>query len=176
MPPRAVIPVIVFVLAGAAGALRSEARAYESGPVIVSHPWARATAPGARTGAAYLKIESAPGAKDRLIGARSPVAEAVEVHATTITDGIARMRRVETIEIAPDRPADLAPGGAHLMLVGLKSPLKEGDAFPLILTFAEAGDVALEVVVEAPGAMGPHGMAGSATPDPRHGASPGHKH
>jgi periplasmic copper chaperone A len=164
MTPRIVVSALFFVLA-VAGDFRAEARVYEKGPVVVSHPWARATAPGARTGAAYLKIESAPGAKDRLIGARSPVAEAVEVHETIVTDGIARMRRVEAIEIAPGRPADLAPGGAHLMLMGLKSPLKKGDSFPLILTFAQAGEVALEVVVEAPGAMGPH-----------HGASPAHKH
>ena len=122
------------------------------------------------------RIESAPGAKDRLLGARSLIAETVEVHETTVTDGIARMRRVSEIGIAPDHPIDIAPGGMHMMLMGLKYPLKEGDLFPLILTFEKAGDVPVDVIVESPGAMGPHGMAGSTMPDTQHGANPVHKH
>jgi hypothetical protein len=176
MTMRVVFIVLVFALSGFAGTPWAGAHVYESGPLIVSHPWARASAPTARNGAAYLKIESAPGSKDRLLGARSPVAETVEVHETTIIDGIARMRRVPEIGITPDQPVDLAPGGMHMMLMGLKSPLKEGDMFPLVLTFEKAGDVAVDVVIESPGAMGPHGMAGSAMPDPQHGASPMHKH
>ena len=176
MTRRVALSVFVFALAGIAGAPWAGAHVYESGPVIVSHPWARATAPTARTGAAYLKIEIAPGSRDRLTGARSPVAATVEVHETTVTDGIARMRRVPEIGVTPDQPVDLAPGGMHMMLMGLKSPLKEGDMFSLILTFEKAGDVAVDVVIESPGAMGPHGMAGSAMPDPQHGASPMHKH
>ncbi|MCC7017392.1 MAG: copper chaperone PCu(A)C [Rhodospirillales bacterium] len=168
--------LFVFAFAGIAALPRAEAHVYETGPVVVSHPWARASAPTARNGAAYLRIESAPGSKDRLIGARSPVAETVEVHETTVTDGIARMRRVPEIRIAPGHPIDLAPGGMHMMLIGLKSPLKEGDLFPLILTFEEAGDVQVDVIVESPGAMGPHGMAGTAMPEHQHGADPAHKH
>lgn len=176
MTPRVVLSVFVFALSALAGAPYAGAHVYESGPVVVSHPWARASAPTARNGAAYLKIEIAPGSKDRLTGARSPVAETVGVHETTVIDGIARMRRVPEIGIAPDQPVDLAPGGMHLMLLGLKSPLKEGDMFPLVLTFEKAGDVAVDVVIESPGAMGPHGMAGSTMPDSQHGASPMHQH
>lgn len=176
MTPRIVIIVFALALSALAGVPWAEARVYESGPLIVFHPWARASAPTARTGAAYMRIESAPGAKDRLLGARSPVAEVVEVHETTVTDGIARMRRVSEIGIAPDHPVDLAPGGMHMMLIGLKGPLKEGDLFSLILTFEKAGEVAVEVIVEAPGAMGPHGMAGTTMPEPQHSADPAHKH
>ncbi len=176
MIPRVILSVFVFVLAGFAGVSRAGAHVYETGPVIISHPWARASAPTARTGAAYMKIESVPGAKDRLLGARSPVAEAAEVHETTVTEGIARMRRVPEIGIAPDHPVDLSPGGMHMMLMGLKHQLKEGDLFPLILTFEKAGDVQVDVIVESPGAMGPHGMAGTAMPAHQHGADPAHKH
>ena len=172
------LAVIVFAstLSALSNAPWAGARVYESGPLIVSHPWARASAPTARNGAAYLKIEAGSGAKDRLVGARSPVAETVEVHETTVTDGIARMRRVPGVGIASDQPVDLAPGGMHIMLMGLKSPLKEGDSFPLVLTFEKAGDLTVEVVVEAPGAMGPHGMAGTSKPEHQHGASPNPHH
>lgn len=176
MTLRAIFIVYVFSLLVFAGAPEAGAHIYESGPLIVSHPWARASAPTARNGAAYLKIETGPGSKDRLVGTRSPVAETVEVHETTLTDGIARMRRVPEIGIAPDHPVDFAPGGMHLMLMGLKNPLKEGDLFPLILTFEKAGDVAVDVIVESPGAMGPHGMAGLTMPDHQRGANPMHKH
>ncbi|OHC83207.1 MAG: hypothetical protein A3G73_09425 [Rhodospirillales bacterium RIFCSPLOWO2_12_FULL_67_15] len=170
MTRRVVLSVLVFALSALAGAPRAGSHVYESGPVIVSHPWARASAPTARNGAAYMRIESAPGAKDRLLGARSPVAETVEVHETTVTDGIARMRRIFAIGIAPDHPIDIAPGGMHMMLMGLKYPLKEGDLFPLVLTFEKAGDVQVDVIVEPPGAMGPHGTAGTAMPEIQHGA------
>ena len=170
MTLRGVFMGFIFAFSGLAGAAGTGAHVYESGPLVVSHPWARASAPTARNGAAYMRIESAPGAKDRLLGARSPVAETVEIHETTVTDGIARMRRVLEIGIASDHPVDLAPGGMHMMLLGLKSPLKEGDLFPLILTFEKAGDVAVDVIVEAPGAMGPHGTAGTAMPEHQHGA------
>ena len=172
---RVLVSVFVFACASATGILSAGTHAQEGGSVIVSNPWARASAPTARNGAAYLKIESAPGTKDRLLDARSPVAEAVEVHETTVIDGIARMRRIPEIGIAPDRPVELAPGGMHMMLMGLKSPLKEGDLFSLILRFESAGEIAVKVIVEAPGAMGPHGMTGTTPPEHRHGAEPAHK-
>jgi hypothetical protein len=174
MIPRFVF--LVFALSAFASALEVKAHVYESGPLIVSHPWARASAPTARTGAAYMRIECAPGMKDRLLGARTPIAETATVHETTVIDGIARMRHVPEIGIAPDHPVDLAPGGMHLMLMGLKYPLKEGDLFPLVLTFEKAGDIQVDVIVESPGAMGPHGTAGTAMPELQHGAGhmPGH--
>lgn len=60
------------------------------------------------------------------------------------------------------------------MLIGLKGPLKEGDLFPIILMFEKACDVAMDVIVESPGAMGSHGMAGSTMPEHRHGRDLAH--
>lgn len=176
MTLRSIFIVAAFFLSMLANRPWAEARIYESSTVTVSHPWARASAPTARNGAVYLKIEPRPGANDRLVGARSPVAETVEVHETTMRDGIARMRPIPDVEITPGQPMDLAPGGMHLMLVGLKKPLKERDLFPLILTFEKSGEVSVDVVVEAPGAMGPQGMTGTATPEHQHRTEPAHKH
>jgi hypothetical protein len=65
------------------------------------------------------------------------------------------MRRVEAIEVPADGMASLRPGGFHIMLIGLTEPLKEGERFPLTLTFEKAGSVTVEVAVEGVGSMGP---------------------
>jgi copper(I)-binding protein len=70
---------------------------------------------------------------------------------------------VRAIEVNVGEPAVLNPGGLHIMLIGLKAPLKQGETFPLTLTFAKAGTTTVEVVVQGPGAGGP-------------AAAPGHQH
>ncbi len=66
-----------------------------------------------------------------------------------------RMRHVKALEVAPGAPIVLAPGGLHVMLMGLKAPLKEGKAFPLTLSFEKAGTLDIRVEVHEPGAMAP---------------------
>lgn len=86
-----------------------------------------------------------------------------------------QMRQVESIEVPSHGTATLRPGSFHVMLIGLAQPLKEGDRFPLTLTFERAGEVTVEVKVEGVGSMGPHG-AGSHDVghhgDMHHGAPP----
>ena len=78
---------------------------------------------------------------------------------THLMDGdVMRMRQVEAVEVAAKGMAALKPGSHHIMLIGLKEPLIEGNSFPLTLTFEKAGKVAIEVKVEAVGSMGPGGM------------------
>ena len=123
------------------------------GPIVVSDPWARASA-GA-TGAAYVTIANGGAAADRLIGAATPGARAVEIHNSTVEGGVMRMNRVEAIEIKPGEKAVLQPSGLHLMLTGLAAPLKEGDSLPLTRTFEKAGKIELRVAIGKAGAMGP---------------------
>lgn len=65
------------------------------------------------------------------------------------------MRRVGAIKIGPGQSAVLKPGGLHIMLMGLKTPLEEGAAFPLTLTFEKAGPLDIRVQVHEPGTMAP---------------------
>ena len=123
--------------------------------VEAGRAWARATPPGARTGVAYLTIENRNAAPDRLVRAETPVAERAELHAHDMEAGVARMRSVDGLEVAPGQTTVLAPGGLHVMLVGLHRPLKRGEAFALTLVFERAGPVTLEVRVEGAGAGGP---------------------
>jgi len=123
--------------------------------VRVDDAWARATAPGAKIGAGYMKITSS-GAADRLVGASSPAAARVELHVTDKKGDVMRMRQVKAYDIPAGGSFELSPGGAHLMLVDLKAPLKEGAKVLLALRFEKAGEVKVELRVRALGASGAH--------------------
>ena len=120
--------------------------------VRIEDPWARATAPAAKVGAGYLKITS--GAADRLVGANTPAAGRVELHVTVKEGDVMRMREVKAYDIPAKGGFELKPGGAHLMLVDLKAPLKEGTKVPVTLRFEKAGEVKVELQVRALGASG----------------------
>lgn len=126
------------------------------GPLKIDHPWARASAGPARNGAAFFAVENS-GAADRLVAASGDIAQRVELHTHRMEGNVMQMRQVEAVEVPAHGSATLQPGGYHVMLIGLEQPLKEGDHFPLTLTFEQAGEITVEVKVEAVGSMGPHG-------------------
>jgi copper(I)-binding protein len=125
------------------------AHEFHSGDLVIAHPWSRPTAPGMPMGVAYLSITNNGKAEDTLIAASSPAAARVEMHETTISDGMARMRPLRQIVIGPGQSVQIAPGGIHLMLVDLKAPLALGASVPLTLIFRVAGKVEVTLDVEA---------------------------
>ena len=110
-----------------------------------------------RTGAVFLTV-TALGQPDRLIGASSPAAEKTELHESIMDAGVMKMREVQGLPVAPGKPAVLAPGGYHFMLMHLKQPLNEGDRIPVTLTFEKAGAIQTIALVAKAGAPMP-GMA-----------------
>jgi periplasmic copper chaperone A len=118
------------------------------GDITIQAPWVRASFGNAPNSAAYMTLETVGAAPDRLIGGSTPVAERVELHTHIMEGGVAKMRPVEGIEVAPGAPTVLKPGGLHLMLSGLTQKLEAGTAIPLTLQFEHAGEVTLEVPVE----------------------------
>jgi copper(I)-binding protein len=120
--------------------------------IEIENPWSRATAPGAKVGAGYLTIRNKSAAADRLVGASSPAAARVETHVIEKQGEILRMREVKGYEVPAQGSFELKPGGAHLMLVDIKRPLKEGEKLPLVLRFQNAGEVKAELEVRALGA------------------------
>ena len=144
--------------------------AWAEGSIAVTEPWARASAPAARNGAAYMVVSNGGAEADRIVAAESPVAEKAELHTHLMDNGVMKMRPVEAIEVSPGEPAVLRPGGLHVMLLGLKQPLTQGGRFPVTLKFAKAGAVTVEVAVQGAGAMGPGGM------DHGHGGDHGAMH
>lgn len=129
--------------------------------LTIHDPWARASV-GSGAGAAYFSVVNNGHGDDRLLAASTDVADAAELH-THIKDGdVMRMRRIDAIDLPAGATTALQPGGLHVMLLGLKAPLQSGEVFPLTLSFANAGDVTVEVQVKD-----------VATPAPADAASPG---
>ena len=120
------------------------------GAIHIGKPYARATAPGQPTGGGFLKLEN-KGGDDRLLSASAGVAGSVELHTMSMDGDVMRMRQVDAINLPAGKTVELKPGGLHIMFMGLKAPLKAGDSFPMKLKFEKAGEVTVDVKVEAPG-------------------------
>jgi copper(I)-binding protein len=124
--------------------------------IMVSGAYARASAsPAAKTGAAYLTVANHGAETDRIIAAACDVAAGAMFHETAIENGIATMRHVESVEIAPGAAVSFAPGGTHVMLMGLRKPLKRGEHFILTLKLERAGNIAIDVPVAGVAASAP---------------------
>ena len=149
--------MILTLLGWAAAVLAAETRV---GEVVIHDPWARASLGPTGSSAVYMTIEVTGDHPDRLLGAASPVAAHAQLHAHVMDQGVARMRPVEAIEVTPGAPTVLAPGGLHIMLMGVQAKLVEGQTMPLELTFEAAGKVQLELPVKGLASGMDHGQHG----------------
>ena len=125
----------------------------------VTDAWARATPPGAPTGVIYLTVVNEGAAADRLVGASTPAAAKAEPHTMSMTNMVMTMRPAKDgLPVPAKGMLMLSPSGDHLMLTGLKGPLKSGAKLSLTLRFAKAGPVKVEVPVrdDAPAAASAH--------------------
>jgi len=125
--------------------------------IKIEDAWTRATAPGAKIAAGYMTIRNGGKTPDKLVAASSSVAEKVETHVTVKDGDIFRMREVKGYDVPAGGSFELKPGGAHLMLVNVKAPLKEGDKVPLTLRFERAGEVKTTLQVGRLTDTGKHG-------------------
>ena len=127
---------------------------YRLGSLEIDRPWARATASTAPTGGGFLTITNKGATADRLIAVSTPVAEQAQVHEMKMDGNVMRMRALDGgLEIPPGATVTLAPGGLHLMLMGLRKPLVRDTLVPLTLVFEKAGSIEIELSVEAMGAQ-----------------------
>jgi len=146
---------VAFILL-AGGAVPTVAQSAQIGALSVTQAWTRATPPKARTAGGFVTIENTGTEPDRLVGAASPIADLVEIHEMRMDNGTMIMRPAGGgIEIPAGGKATLAPGGTHIMFMGLKSGLVEGDTIPVVLSFALAGDIEVLFPVEAIGTRAP---------------------
>jgi copper(I)-binding protein len=146
--------LILFCLTGPLAA--EEARI---GGLHVHQPWARASAGPAKAGAVYLTIMNHGEKPDRLIAAASPAGKKLALHHNIQEGDVMKMRPLEGgLALPVGQYVSLEPGGVHIMIMGLESPLEEGASHPLTLTFEQAGSLETSFVVHAVGAMtGPEG-------------------
>lgn len=118
--------------------------------IMVKDPYARSATSTSVTGAAFMVLMNHTDTDDRLVSAQSDIAERVELH-THIEDenGVMKMREVEDGFALPAGGMHaLKRGGDHVMFMGLKEPMKEGDTVSVTLTFEKAGDVVVEIPVD----------------------------
>jgi copper(I)-binding protein len=135
--------LVLEVLAATAltlGAILASTPGVLASDVMVRDAFARASAVStAKAGAVYMTLTNQGARPDRLLQITTPSAASAEVHESAENDGVATMRPVEGLEIPAGGSVDLKPGGHHVMLVGLKAPLKKGDMITLQLKFEHAG-------------------------------------
>ena len=120
----------------------------------VRDAWVQATVPGQPVAGAYMTLRSP--VASRLVAVSSNVSKSADVHSMSMDNGVMRMRQVKAYDIPAGRVFELSPGGAHLMLVDLKAPLKQGTKVPLTLRFEKGGEIRVELEVRALGAHGGH--------------------
>ncbi len=149
-------PWLMLALGVLMGAV--SAHDYKLGDIEIIHPWAKPSIGQAKAGAAFATILNNGAGDDRLLAAKSDVSELVELHTHSMDGGVMRMRPVEAIVIPAGDAAELAPGGHHIMLLNLKGPLVDGESFPVTLVFEKAGEITIEVKIDADmGGMPSHG-------------------
>jgi hypothetical protein len=145
---------------------------YMAGNITIGQVWSAATPGGASTGAAYMTIMNHGTVADTLLGGTTPVASGFEIHQMSMANGIMTMRPMPGgIAIPAGSTVTLGPqANYHVMLTGLKQPLKEGTHVPATLNFAKAGMVQVELAVGPIGARAPAAASGAM------GAMPGMDH
>jgi len=149
-----IAPLLAVLLTDAPAA---HAKDFRAGSLDLVGPWSRATPKGASVGAGYLTIRNTGSTADRLVGGASDVAPKFEVHEMSMDNGIMKMRPIKDgLEIKPGETVALKPQGLHIMFLGLKKPLAQGDRIKATLEFEKAGKV--DVEFDVTGAGGPPGQ------------------
>ena len=115
--------------------------------VRATDAWVRGTVPSQDTTGAFLTITSSDNAK--LVGVSTPIAKTAEVHQTMNHGGMMHMEGVKSLDLPAGKPVALQPGGYHVMLMGLKGPVKAESKVPLTLTVEDAKGKRSTVQVEA---------------------------
>jgi periplasmic copper chaperone A len=148
---------LLLVLFAGLGTAAAFAHDFQAGELSIDHPYALPTPDGARTGAVYFRTVRNKGQQaDRLLGARTPAAAAVEIHRSAMEGDVMRMRPIDALPLPAGMELKPRHGGdIHLMLIDLKAPLKEGARFPLVLRFEHAGEREVMVWVQQPRAAAP---------------------
>jgi copper(I)-binding protein len=151
--------MLKFIQAGAvclAITLMASAAAKDTmaGNMHIVKPWARATAPTAQVGGGFMGLMNMGKTDDALLAVKASVSEKVELHTHSMDGGVMKMREVARIDVPAGKTVELKPGSFHVMFINLKAPLKKGDTIPVTLVFEKAGEVKVDMAVDAMGAGG----------------------
>jgi hypothetical protein len=139
------LALLTFVLS----ACSAQTPAASLGSITIVDPWVRSAGAEMNTGG-FMLLKNTGDKVDRLIKAEFSGAMMVEIHETKMIDNVMQMQPVEGVEIPANGSVRLKPGSYHVMFMGLKNELKEGEKIDLTLTFENAGTVTLSVDVRNP--------------------------
>jgi copper(I)-binding protein len=137
---RMIVTSFCIALAACIAGASARAEEVKAGDLVISQAWSRATPNGAKIGTGYFTIENKGTTADKLVGVSGEVSDKIEVHEMSMNNGVMKMRPVDGgLTIDPGKTVKLAPNGYHLMIMDLKSPLKQGGKVPVTLEFEKAG-------------------------------------
>jgi len=135
------------------------------GGLKIFAPWARATPKGAAVGGGYMTITNTGSAPDRLIGGAADIAARFEVHEMSMDNGVMKMRELANgLEIKPGEKVELKPGSYHVMFMGLRQQLIQGQNVKATLQFEKAGKVDVVFSIEGLGSQSPAPASGHTMP------------
>lgn len=157
---RAALAATLVSIAAPVLAQNHDTRAAEitAGDLTLSGAFTRATLPNAPVGGGYVTIINNGDEADRLVAAESPFSPDVQIHQMAVVNDVMEMNELEDgLEIPAGETVTLAPGGLHLMFMDISEPFVEGETVPVTLTFEKAGEVEIELSVEAFGASAHEG-------------------
>lgn len=127
--------------------------------IQVHQPFVRLMPPMQPNTAAFMRLENTTSADRQLVSVSSHVSDVVELHTHNMVDGVMQMRQVAHIDVPAGGTATLQPGGLHIMLIGLKAPLQEGQTVHMTLYFDDGTEQQVQAPVQHPNAEmnGSHG-------------------
>jgi copper(I)-binding protein len=132
--------------------------------ISVTAPWIRATVPQQESTGVFMHLQSAQNA--RLVGVSTPAASKSEFHQMDMRGHTMKMQQVDAIDLAAGKGVNLASGGYHIMLIGLKRQLKPGEVVPLTIIVEGAGKKRETITLKVP--VKPLTFAGPAAGPSRH--------
>ena len=138
--------VVAFLLLAAVGC----GQEHTGDPIVVRDAWIREPPPRSPA-AGYLVIENRGGDPVELVAVATEAAAQAEIHVMEYKDDRMTMRRVAKLEIPAGEEVALKPGGAHLMLMELRQPLRDGDEVELVLRFSDGTERRVQMPVEKKG-------------------------
>ena len=127
-----------------------------SSSIVVQGAFARASIGLAKNGVVFMSIYNRSDKSDQLLRIQTDIAKNSSLHSHLNNNGIMKMRRVARIFIPRNSNIELKPGGVHIMLMGLKKPLTEGNQFNLTLIFKNTGKLTVTVKIKKVAEMPPH--------------------
>ena len=152
---RFVLPLFAAVALSALSMVTAfaEHAMVKAGSLEISNSWTRATLPGQPAGGGFVIIKNNGAEADRLLSASSPLTPMVQVHEMKMEGDVMKMAELKDgLEIPAGAKVELKPGGFHIMFMGLKDQVKEGDVVKVTLKFEKAGEVVIDMPAQAPDA------------------------